>query len=316
MIDSSMGAPLFGLLMTWLNPLWMVAVGGLIAAALLMCTFYLFRLSMPRIAAVAWTTAKEAVSQPIFYLVLAIGIFALIVFPFIPYNTFGEDVKVIKDEGLTLIMVLSVALALWTASTSISEEIEGRTALTLLSKPIGRRGFIMGKFLGILGTVAILFIVLGSLFLATVSYKVVYDARESALPEPTRQDCQDSMVQIVPGLALAFMEAAVFTSISVAISTRLSMMPNLIICLSVYVLGHLVPMLVNSAVGQFEIVAFVAGVFATILPVLDHFNIYAAISTGALVPWSYVAWAGIYCALYCSVAMLIALLLFEHRDLG
>jgi len=108
----------------------------------------------------------------------------------------------------------------------------------------------------------------------------------------------------------------VFTAIGVAISTRLPMLPNLIICLSVYVLGHLVPMLVNSAVGQFEIVAFVAGVFATILPVLDHFNIYAAIATGAEVPWSYVAWAGLYCALYSSVAMLVALLLFEDRDLA
>jgi len=308
--------PVFALLMTWLNPLWMVAVGAAIAVASLLGVFYLLRWLFPKIAAIAWTTAKEAMSQPIFYLVLTIGVFALILFPFIPYNTFGEDVKVVKDEGLTLIMALSIILALWTASVSVSEEIEGRTALTLLSKPIGRRSFVVGKFLGIVGPVAVLFIVLGALFLATVSYKVVYDARESAMPEPTRQDCRESMVQITPGLALAFMEAVVFTAIGVAISTRLPMLPNLIICLSVYVLGHLVPMLVDSAVGQFEIVAFVAGVFATILPVLDHFNIYAAISTGAEVPWSYVAWAGLYCALYSSVAMLVALLLFEDRDLA
>ena len=166
-----------------------------------------------------------------------------------------QDVKVVKDEGLTLIMVLSIILALWTASMSIAEEIEGRTALTVLSKPISRRSFILGKFLGIIGPVALLFIVLGALFLATVSYKVVYDARESAQEEPTRQECRESMVQIVPGLVLAFMEAVVFVAISVAISTRLPMLPNLIICLSVYVLGHLVPMLANSAVGKLELVA-------------------------------------------------------------
>ena len=267
--------------MTWLNPLWMVALGAAVAVGVLVGVFQLLRLIVPKIAAIAWATTKEAVSQPVFYTVLLIGVFALVLFPFIPYNTFGEDVKVVKDEGLTLIMVLSIALALWTASVSIAEEIEGRTALTLLSKPIGRRSFILGKFLGIVGPVAILFIIVGALFLATISYKVVYDARESAQPPPTQQDCQRAMVQVVPGLALAFMEAVVLTSICVAISTRLPMLPNLIICLSIYALGHLVPMLVNSTVGQFEIVVFVAGVFATILPVLEHFNIYAAIATGA-----------------------------------
>ena len=43
-----------------------------------------------------------------FYVLLAIGVFGLILFPFIPYNTLGEDIKVLKDEGLTLIMVLSI----------------------------------------------------------------------------------------------------------------------------------------------------------------------------------------------------------------
>ena len=76
------------------------------------------------------------------------------------------------------------------------------------------------------------------------------------------------------------------------------------------------PLLVSSSVGQFEIVSFVGTLLAVVLPVLDHFNIYAAISTGKEVAWSYVAWAGLYCVLYSTVAMLIALLLFEDRDLA
>jgi len=306
----------FGALTTWLKPLWLVAVGVVIAVIALAAAAFLLRLAAPKVAAIAWTTGKEALSQPLFYVLLAIGVFALILFPFIPYNTFGEDVKMVKDEGLTLIMVLSIVLALWTASVSIAEEIEGRTALTLLSKPIGRRQFILGKFLGIIGPVAVVFILLGALFLATVSYKVVYDARELGQPEPTWQDCRDEMVQITPGLVLALLETVVLASISVAISTRLPMMPNLIICASIYALGHLVPLLANSAVGKFAIVSFVANLLAAVLPVLDHFNIYAAISTGREVPLYYLGWATVYCILYSSVAMLLALLLFEDRDLA
>jgi ABC-type transport system involved in multi-copper enzyme maturation permease subunit len=306
---------LFGIT-AWLKPLWLVAVGAAIGVVALMALGTILRWSVPKVAAIGWTTSKEALSQPLFYVLLAIGVFGLLIFPFVPYNTLGEDIKMVKDEGLTLIMVLSIVLALWTASLSIADEIEGRTALTLLSKPVGRRQFILGKFLGILVPVAIMFLILGALFLGTVSYKVVYDAKEASLPDPTWSECSDEMLQIAPGLALAFMETVVLTAISVAISTRLPMLANLIICASIYVLGHLVPILANSAVGKIEFVRFVANLLAAILPVLDHFNISAGISTGQSVPFEYVAWAALYCLIYSSVAMLLALFLFEDRDLA
>ncbi len=303
-------------LITWLTPLPWVLLGAAVAVAVLVACYLLLGLIFPKTAAIARTTAKEAMSQPLFIVVLVVGVVALLLFPFVPYNTFGDDLKMHKDGGLTVIMLLSIVLAVWTASVSVSDEIEGRTALTLLSKPVGRRQFILGKFLGIVGTVAILFIVFGSLFLATVSYKVVYDARETANPDPTWTECREEMTQIAPGIALAFMEAVVLAAISVTISTRLPMMPNLIICASVYVLGHLTPLLAKSAVGQFPIVPFIADLAGTVLPMLDHFNIYAAISTGREVPLSYVGIAGIYCLLYSSLAMFLALLLFEDRDLA
>jgi hypothetical protein len=91
------------------------------------------------------------------------------------------------------------------------------------------------------------------------------------------------MVQITPGLALAFLEAVVMASISVAIATRLPMLPNLAICAAIYVLGHLVPMLANSAAGQLAIVAFIADLLSTILPALVHFSSDGAIFAGKAV---------------------------------
>jgi len=307
---------LIGAVTTWLKPLWLVAIGAGIALVALVAAFLLLRLTFPKTAAIARTTAKEAMSQPLFYVLLAIGAFMIILFPFIPYNTFGDDVKMVKDTSLTTIMLLAIVMALWTASVSIAEEIEGRTALTLLSKPIGRRSFIVGKFLGIIGPVAMIFILLGALFLASISFKVVYDSRETGKPEPQMAECRAEMVQIAPGLALAFLETIVLASVSVAISTRLPMLPNLVICSSIYVLGHLVPTLVNSSVGEIVFVRFAANFLAATLPVLEHFNIHTAIATGQTVPLQYLAWATLYCALYSTVAMLVALLLFEDRDLA
>jgi ABC-type transport system involved in multi-copper enzyme maturation permease subunit len=307
---------LFAVASTWLRPLWLVGLGVVVALAALFAIGAVLRLAAPKVAAIARATAKEALSQPLFYVLLTIGVFSLILFPFIPYYTLGEDIKMLKDDGLILIMVLSIILALWTASGSIAEEIEGRTALTLLSKPVGRRQFILGKFLGILIPVVFMFIVLGAVFLSSVSFKRVYDARETAQSEPTAQECRDEIVQIAPGLALGLMETVVLTAISVAISTRLGMMANLVICASIYVLGHLVPILANSAVGKNEYVRFVADIQAAVFPVLDNFNISAGISAGQPVPADYLGWAGLYCLLYSTVAMLAALALFEDRDLA
>jgi ABC-type transport system involved in multi-copper enzyme maturation permease subunit len=271
---------------------------------------------MPGVSAIAVATAKEAVAQPLYLLVMLGGAFALVLYIYIPYNTFGEDVKMLKDSGLTTIMILAILVALWTASVSVADEIEGRTALTVLSKPISRRQFILGKFAGIVWPILLIFIVLGAILLVTVSYKVVYDSRETANPDPTWQQCYGEMVSTVPGLGLAFLETVVLASISVAISTRLPMLPNLVICGAIYVLGHLGPLIVQSSAGQLEYVAFIGRLIAVVLPVLDHFNIQAAVAAGVPVPMGYLAWALLYCALYSAAMMLLALILFEDRDLA
>jgi Mn2+/Fe2+ NRAMP family transporter len=189
--------------------------------------------------------------------------------------------------------------------------------MTVLSKPVGRRQFLLGKFVGIILPIALLFLFLGAVFLYTVSFKVVYDAREGAQLEPTWQTCFEPMISSVPGLVLAFFEVVTLTAVSVALSTRLPLLANLIVCCSIYVMGHLVPMLALSRLDdRYGIIRFVGQLFAAILPVLDHFDIEAAVSTGTPVPLEYLAWALGYCLLYSTVAMLLALALFEDRDLA
>lgn len=278
--------------------------------------YLLFRLVPRRIAAVASATTKEAIGQPIFPVAIIVGAVLLMAFIVIPYNTFGEDVKMLKDSGLTLVKVLALLVVVWTASVSVADEIEGRTALTVLSKPLTRRQFILGKFAGLVLVTLLVFLILGSVLLMTTSLKVVYDAREGAKVDPLWRDCADEMITVVPGLVLSLLETILLAAVSLAVSTRLGMVPNLIICFTVYALGHLVPLIVQSSVGKFAIVRFVGQLFATILPVLEHFTIEAAVVGGVPVPWSYLGWAALYAALYSTVALLVALILFQDRDLA
>ncbi len=291
---------------------------------------YLFqRASLPKMAAVALSTSKSEIAQPLYAINMALGIFFLIVFIFVPYFTLASDIKMLKDSGLSLILVLGIIQAVWAASTSVAEEVEGKTALTVLSKPVSRRDFILGKFAGIGWAVGLLIVLLGLLFMVTVAYKPIYDAREGGYTltaeqlahfqsDPNWMNCFTEMVQVIPGLVLVFLEVLVMAALSVAISTRLPALANFIISFSIYVLGHLTPLLVQSqeVAQQLPPVVFFGRLIATVLPVLDHFNVQASVAAGVNVPLTYLAWALVYCTLYSAVAMLLALTLFEDRDLA
>jgi len=270
---------------------------------------------------IALATAKEAIRQPAFAVLAAIAGMSLIWTIFLPYFTFNEDIKMYKDTGLTTISFACLLLALLTASSTVAEEIEGKTAITLLSKPINRRQFIVGKFVGIELGVLAMYGVLGTLFALGVYYKTAYDLRETAGTAKDLMQGGAHVIQILPGLALGFLEVTALAAISVAISTRLPMLVNLVVCIAVFFLGHLTPVLIEatSQPGQRtkELIAFMAKLFAWALPSLEFFNAGPAISTGAVIPWvGYVLPALGYCMLYSGAALLFAFLLFENRDVA
>jgi hypothetical protein len=150
----------------------------------------------------------------------------------------------------------------------------------------------------------------------TVAYKPIYDGGETSRDDITWEICFREMNGVVPGLVLALLETLLLAAVSVAISTRLPLVANFSITALVYVLGHLTPLIVQSSALRFTPVKFIGQLIATIFPVLDHLNIQAAIATGAEVPASYLGWAFIYTLLFGAIAMLLALLFFEDRDLA
>ena len=145
----------------------------------------------------------------------------------------------------------------WTAGTSITNEIDGKTAMTLLSKPINRRQFIVGKYVGIVQAVIWLFVPLTMLLSFFILYKLGYDQRESSetvspwfewvqlagsvqIPLP-HEDRMAAVPQVLPGIVLSFLQVCVLAGISVAVATRLPMVVNLVVCFAVFVVGNLTP---------------------------------------------------------------------------
>src|ERR1700722_1496757 len=283
-------------------------------AALLVVATTLFCYAT-RAGVIARATTKEAIRQPLFPLLMAIALISLVTNTFVPFFSFGEDYKMLIDCGLATILICGLLLAVWTSSTSIADEIEGKTAMTLLSKPINRRQFVLGKFVGIMVAVFWLILPLMICFLALVYYKVGYDSRESANPDPESAFKLTIMLNTIPGLILSFFEICVLTSVSVAISTRVPMVVNMVTCFAIFVVGHVTSVIVERGVLHLEVVQFTARLLATALPNLELFKTEAA-STGQFVPPLYLGYAALYCGAFSIAAIFLAFILFEDHDLA
>jgi ABC-type transport system involved in multi-copper enzyme maturation permease subunit len=270
----------------------------------------------PRLSAIVLATSKSELAQPLPKILMLFAALCILLFVYLPFHTLGEDIKLLKDCGISLIMVVCLFQGVWSASSSVSDEIEGRTALTLLSKPIHRRSFILGKLLGIIWLLLLMILVLGTLELLAVAYKPLYDSQENSQERPLWQMCFLEAYRTIPGLVMVFFQVATLTTLSVGIATRLSQLANFAICFSIYLVGHLTPAIVDSSENAFPIVRFIAQLIAVITPNLDLFSMNGAIDANTPIPPVYLSGLMIYSLVFCGLSVLLGLLLFEDRDLA
>jgi ABC-type transport system involved in multi-copper enzyme maturation permease subunit len=327
---------------------------------------HLVVLVWPKGGAVAYAAYREGCRQPMFWLILGGGIALIGLSVVIPYFTFGDDYKMMKQIGFDVVMLAAVLFGVLAASMSISEEIEGRTAVTLMSKPVNRRQFLIGKFLGILLACLIMSLILTWTLTfalrAMREFDKINNNPDPADPmgtpvetvvDPMTFQAQRTVVPLfekpvpsVPGKAIArgaglwfsdavahnlgvmlgFGQVMILVAIASALATRLSFIVNLVICLMIYFMGHLAPVVVRvteTATGGgvgVGLVGFLGKLFDVLLPALEFYNMGPAIIREApLDLWqfgTYVITVLGYSLIYTAIALLIGLLLFEDRDLA
>src|SRR5262249_39652615 len=130
--------------------------------------------SLRRIWAVGILTSSEGLRQPAFFILFLAGTAMTACSPrFAPFSL-NENAKMVVDLGLSTTVAFSSLLALLTASPTVTDAIEGRTALTMLAKPLRREEFILGKFIGV-ATVAAAFCVLQTPILMAAVRSQRYD---------------------------------------------------------------------------------------------------------------------------------------------
>ncbi|MBS3764403.1 MAG: ABC transporter permease [Planctomycetes bacterium] len=110
----------------------------------------------------------EIIRQPIYGILLVVGIVLIAFSPLITMFTMMEDVKLAIDMGLGTIFMVGIVLSILSATQVISREIEAKTAGAVISKPVGRFIFVAGKFLGVTCAMALASFLFTLMLLMTV----------------------------------------------------------------------------------------------------------------------------------------------------
>jgi ABC-type transport system involved in multi-copper enzyme maturation permease subunit len=287
-------------------------------------------------------TFIEAVVQPIYSVMIALGAVILLIFAALPFFTLGEDTKMFKAVGLDVVMLLVLVSTLFATSKSIFEEIEDRTMLTLMSKPVFKWEVLVGKYLGIVLSALLSIAILGGVLVLSLCWRIPGDAmlRTTSLDEREILQIFDlrlmHVMGLLPSLVLIWMQICVLAALGVALSTRFSLVVNLPVVILLYIAGNLTrflfPLSNDLMANRSPITKGFAYVISLLLPYLQIFDlrsltVYKTIRVGVYytndpqgvylgVIWSYVGIAALYCICYSIFSLGAGMWLFEGRELG
>lgn len=114
----------------------------------------------------------ESIRQPVFSVLVLVGMLALVLNVSLAAFTLDDDNKILVDLGLSTLLICGLLLAASTATTVLSRELENRTVLTVVSKPVPRPAIVVGKYLGVAAALVLGFCTLVAVFLLTVRHGV------------------------------------------------------------------------------------------------------------------------------------------------
>lgn len=142
---------------------------------------HLVRPMLTQLFSITRVTFVEAIRQPIFVVLLLLGTLLMVLNPSVSGYSMepgAGDNKMLVDLGLGTVFLVGVFLAAFTATGVIHQELTSKTALTIVSKPVPRPIFILGKYIGVSGAIMVAGYLLMLVFLLTLRHKVLQNKQD------------------------------------------------------------------------------------------------------------------------------------------
>jgi ABC-type transport system involved in multi-copper enzyme maturation permease subunit len=268
---------------------------------------------------IAGNTFREAVRDRVLYLVAAFGLLVLLSGKIIGWVSVGEDIKIVRDIGLTSVSFFGAMIALFVGTGLIQRELGGRTIYTILARPVARWEFVIGKYLGLLGTVvaataamALVFVVyLGIMTALAPGDSILGEGPPSAFGWPVFQSLILTGFELMVVTALAVFFSSVSTPILSAVFTFFAYVAGQFAS-SVSLLSEMARPVDGrgSWIGR-----VVLEIVYRLMPNLDLMNIRDGATHGYAVSTGQMLWTIVYAAAYAGCVLAVTCAVFERRNL-
>ena len=266
---------------------------------------------MSIIGHVAVNVFKESVRDKVLYNLVAFATLLIGVSYLLGQLTAGQDVKIIKDLGLAAIATFGLLIAVFIGIGLVWKEVERRSIYSLLSKPIRRHEFILGKYSGLAITLFVNVAVMTVAFYAVLAYVNTQfpESVRAAWPAPATDP------GMLRAIALIFLELLLVTAIALFFSTFSSPFLSAALTFGLWVIGHFNADLRNfEAVVESRPAAYLARGLYYVLPNFAAFDIKTQVVYALPVPWSYVVATAAYALVYIALLLAAAVVIFSRRD--
>ncbi len=254
---------------------------------------------MSRLWALAANTCREAIRDRVLYSILFFAVGVLILSLAVREITIGDQATVVRSVAQGSIDLFGSIIAMFLGVSLVYKEIDRKTVYSILSKPIPRWMFVLGKYLGLVLTLAL------EVALLVVLYTVLMLLQQSMPPGVVYL----SMVMLMAELMLLTAWATLFSTFSTPTTAAA-------FTLAIFVIGHLADDIwLFGSQAESESLQSMARALYWALPNFELFSLRVEAVHNRPVPWDRVVGALAYGAAYTTAVLAVAMAVFQRRDL-
>jgi ABC-type transport system involved in multi-copper enzyme maturation permease subunit len=254
---------------------------------------------MKRILIIARNTFREAVRDRVLYNLVVFVLLITVSAIFLGELTAGQEARTIVNLGLSAMLLFGAFISIFVGVSLVSKEIERRTLYAVLSKPVGRGEFIVGKYLGLCLTLLVNIFIMGvgvSLALAFVGGGGL-------------------ALSIWGAVFLIFLELAILTAVAIVFSSFSSPALSALLTFLVFIIGNFSASLRDFAEN---LGSDAAKIFFNFLyyffPNLSHYGFITNAAHGDIPNFNVIGSAFLYALVYISILIAAAILIFSRRN--
>lgn len=251
-----------------------------------------------RIIAIARNTFRESIRDKVLYVLLFFAAVTIFGSKALGWISIGQDIKIVKDIALGATSIFGILIAIFVGTSLIYKEIDKRTLYTILSQPMHRYEFIVGKYLGLIALLALVTAIMAAV---SSGYILLLGGTLEAT--------------FFLAILLIYWKLLLITAFAVLMSAMTSPILGAIIVFSVAVFGHATEVF-RDLPPQFDGTAAKTVLEAVyyVIPNLSNFDIAREAANGIAVNPGYIAWVLVYGSLYTAMLLILAALAFEQKD--